>query len=77
MRTYLFFVLPVFLFAGCLGEQDHADLPLLQPPPFGDSNPDGFWRTIDVAETGLSKDALQRHIKLCMDTGIRSGSSIC
>jgi CubicO group peptidase (beta-lactamase class C family) len=61
------------LLAGCQTSQDRlSQISLHMAPPGSTSNADGFWRTIDGSDSGLSVPALRRHIALCMDTGATS-----
>ena len=46
--------------------------PILMDSPINNSNKDSFWETIDVENTGLSRKAIIKHLKLCKDTGADS-----
>ena len=52
-------------FSGCRT----TDGDLLTPPPFGDSNADGFWRAAQPGETDLPYHVLREYMRLCERTG--------
>ena len=50
----------------------YSEITLLSEPPFSSSNKDGFWQTMNIANTGIEEKLLKKHILLCKETGADS-----